>query len=560
MPASRLALGLRKLDELGFKPIKRPGPARCFVGELQCAKDSVKVRFEISDWEFTTYPTLVILERPPFLPALTPHVSGDGYQCYFVQGRVVLDRYRPDHAIWQCVEQARKELDHLSANPKYREREFEQEFGAHWAIGQKPHPIPVLLADVAGAGDGAVPCFGIGVDDGVYIIAASDETQVKALAEARGWPTPKLKKIGTYIVRSPKSPTLPSEQLPATIAEAFAWIKAWDPDAMKRIHAVLGQREWLGFKAIQFLIDTPAGWFGFFFDLNPRRALMHKRKPSGYRQHLYNKGNELPIIRVSVSQISPDFIHSRNLQFPSLKDRRITLIGCGAIGGYLAQALVKLGAGSGTGSLTLIDPDLLAPGNLGRHFLGMDSLYKSKAVALQEVLTRQFPHAKIVAEARSAAYPSDITGDLVIDATGEEAVSEAINANRRTKSRAEGVPVLHTWIVGNGECVQGLWVDQKKYACFRCMRRNDTARTPRFPVIDHDPETRIVGCSAYTPYAVSAPMSASALAIDMIIDWLKGDVSPRFRTRCVEGADIRKTKNQNVSPLEGCPGCSAPSS
>ena len=560
MPASRLALGLRKLDELGFKPIKRPGPARCFVGELQCAKGSVKVRFEISDWEFTTYPTLVILERPPFLPALTPHVSGDGYQCYFVQGRVVLDRYRPDHAIWQCVEQARKELDHLSANPKYREREFEQEFGAHWAIGQKPHPIPVLLADVAGDGDGAVPCFGIGVDDGVYIIAASDETQVKALAEARGWPTPKLKKIGTYIVRSPKSPTLPSEQLPATIAEAFAWIKAWDPDAMKRIHAVLGQREWLGFKAIQFLIDTPAGWFGFFFDLNPRRALMHKRKPSGYRQHLYNKGNELPIIRVSVSQISPDFIHSRNLQFPSLKDRRITLIGCGAIGGYLAQALVKLGAGSGTGSLTLIDPDLLAPGNLGRHFLGMDSLYKSKAVALQEVLTRQFPHAKIVAEARSAAYPSDITGDLVIDATGEEAVSEAINANRRTKSRAEGVPVLHTWIVGNGECVQGLWVDQKKYACFRCMRRNDTARTPRFPVIDHDPETRIVGCSAYTPYAVSAPMSASALAIDMIIDWLKGDVSPRFRTRCAEGADIRKTKNQNVSPLEGCPGCSAPSS
>ena len=560
MPASRLALGLRKLDELGFRPIKRPGPARSFVGELQCAKGSVKVRFEISDWEFTTYPTLVILERPPFLPALTPHVSGDGYQCYFVQGRVVLDRYRPDHAIWQCVEQARKELDHLSANPKYREREFEQEFGAHWAIGQKPHPIPVLLADVTGAGDGAVPSFGIGVDNGVYIIAATNETQVKALAEARGWPTPKLKKIGTYIVRSPKSPTLPSEQLPATVAEAFAWIKAWDPDAMKRIHAVLGQREWLGFKAIQFLIDTPAGWFGFFFDLNPRRALMHKRKPSGYRQHLYNKGNELPIIRVSVSQISPDFIHSRNLQFPSLKDRRITLIGCGAIGGYLAQALVKLGAGSGAGSLTLIDPDLLAPGNLGRHFLGMDSLYKSKAVALQEVLTRQFPHAKIVAEARSAAYPSDITGDLVIDATGEEAVSEAINANRRTKSRAEGVPVLHTWIVGNGECVQCLWVDQKKYACFRCMRRNDTARTPRFPVIDHDPETRIVGCSAYTPYAVSAPMSASALAIDMIIDWLKGDVSPRFRTRCVEGADIRKIKNQNVSPFEGCPGCSAPSS
>lgn len=558
MGASRLALALRKLGELGFKPIKRPGSARCFVGELQCAKGPVKVRLEISDWEFTTYPTLVILERPSFLPALMPHVSGDGYQCYFVQGRVVLDRYRPDNAIWQCVEQARKELDHLIANTKYREREFEQEFGANWEVGQRPLPVPVLLADVAG--DDVVSCFGIGVDDGLYVIAASDEAQVKALAEARGWPAPRRRKIGTYIVRSAKSPTLPSELLPATIAEVFAWIKSWDPDAMKRIHAVLGQREWLGFNAIQFLIESPAGWFGFFFELSANRKLMHKRNPSGYRQHLYNKGNELPIVRVSVRQISPAFIHSRNLQFPSLKDHMITLIGCGAIGGYLAQALVKLGAGSGNGSLTLIDPDLLAPGNLGRHFLGMDSLYKPKAIALKEALVRQFPHAKIVSEQRNAAYPSDIVGDLVIDATGEEAVSEAINANRRTKSRAEGVPILHTWIVGNGECVQALWVDQKKYACFRCMRRNDPARSQRFPIVDHHPETRVIGCSAYTPYAVSAPMSASALAIDMIADWLQGNVSPRFRTRSIEGADLRKIKNQNVSPIQGCPGCSPLSS
>jgi hypothetical protein len=154
MSASRLALGLRKLGELGFKSIKRPGSARCFVGELQCAKGPVKVRLEISDWDFTTYPTLVILERPAFLPALTPHVSSDGVQCYFMQGRVVLDRYRPDHAIWQCIEQAQRELDRLSGSPTYREREFEQEFGANWEIGQRPLPAPVLLAEAAG--DGAV--------------------------------------------------------------------------------------------------------------------------------------------------------------------------------------------------------------------------------------------------------------------------------------------------------------------------------------------------------------------------------------------------------------------
>lgn len=558
MPASRLALALRKLDELGFKPIRRPGSARCFIGELRCAKGPVKVRLEISDWEFTTYPALVVLERPPFLPALTPHVSGDGFQCYFVQGRVVLDRYRPDHAIWQCIEQARRELDRLSSMPKYREREFEQEFGANWEIGQRPLPSPVLLADVTGSN--VVSCFGIDVDDGLYVIAASEEAQVKALAQARGWPAPRRMKIGTYIVRSVNSPTLPSERLPATIAEMFAWIKSWDPGAMRRIHTVLGQREWLEFNAVQFLIESKAGWFGFFLELNANRKLMHRRRPSGYRQHLYSKGKELSIIRVSVKQISSDFIHNRNLLAPSLKDRKITLIGCGSIGGYLAQALVKLGAGSGTGSLRLIDPDKLGPGNLGRHFLGMDSLYRPKALALQEALTRQFPYSNILTETRNAAYPTDIAGDLVIDATGEEAVSEAINASRRRTSHAGGVPILHTWIVGNGECVQALWVDLRKYACFRCMRQNDVARTKRFPVVDREPETKIVGCSAYTPYAVSAPMSASALAVDMVVDWLKGDVSPRFRTRYIEGSEARKIKNQNVSPLDGCPGCSLPSS
>lgn len=60
------------------------------------------------------------------------------------------------------------------------------------------------------------------------------------------------------------------------------------------------------------------------------------------------------------------------------------------------------------------------------------------------------------------------------------------------------------------------------------MHRNNPARSRRFPVVDHDSETRVVGCNAFPPHAVSAPVSASALTIDMIIDWPKGDVSPRF--------------------------------
>ncbi|WP_430997615.1 ThiF family adenylyltransferase, partial [Klebsiella pneumoniae] len=128
--------------------------------------------------------------------------------------------------------------------------------------------------------------------------------------------------------------------------------------------------------------------------------------------------------------MSPDFIHGRNLSFPSLKDKKIVLVGCGAIGGYLAEGLVRLGAGTGQGELLLIDPDELAPGNLGRHTLGMNSLRQAKVTALAARLGLEFPHAKVTPQHRFAAFPRDLVGDLVINASGEEALSEAMNFHR----------------------------------------------------------------------------------------------------------------------------------
>lgn len=555
MEESRLALALNKLDELGFRPSKRIGTARCFDGELQCAKGPVKIRLMISDWEFTTLPTIVLLERPAYLPALTPHVSGEGFQCYFVHGRIVLDRYRPDNAIWQCVEQAKQEIDRLSTSSRYREQEFGQEFAANWEIGQNPAPIPVLLGEVSGSGP--FPCMKLEGASGTYLLVASNEGQIEALSKTCNWSVPERISIGSYVVQSAELPKMPKDRLPRTVTDVLVWIRSWDRKVTKQIHSILGQREWLNSKWVQFLISTPAGWFGFLFQIDSNRSLMCRRVPTRYRQYLYSNGEDVEISRVSARQISPEFIHSRNLLVNSLRDKRIKLIGCGAIGGYLAQSLVRLGAGTGSGGLTLIDPDVLVPGNLGRHFLGMDYLYRSKSEALSEALVRQFPYAQLLPEPRSANLPSDIAGDLVIDATGEEAVSEAVNAKGRSVSQGCGVPVLHTWIVGNGQCVQALWVDKPKFACFRCMRCMNDERAKRFPILEEEPETRMVGCSAYTPYAVSAPMSASALATDMIIDWMKGDVSPRFRTRAVEGANARTVKNQNVKPLKGCPGCEA---
>lgn len=168
------------------------------------------------------------------------------------------------------------------------------------------------------------------------------------------------------------------------------------------------------------------------------------------------------------------------------------------------------------------------------------------------MLTRQFPGARIAAQYRPV-QPSDLRGDLVIDATGEEAVSLSLNHWRLALPETGRPPLLHVWIYGNGECTQALWVDSSKHACFRCLRRLD--RTPRFDLQLSLPARRVAGCQAFTPYAVSAPMAAAALATDLTIAWLQGDPKPRFRTRMLEGVSARTLKNQDVDPLAGCPAC-----
>ncbi len=301
-----------------------------------------------------------------------------------------------------------------------------------------------------------------------------------------------------------------------------------------------------------------AGWLCFGFELDGYMRTSFKRRPSGFLQHLHKRGGGTAVFRYSVVEAGSDFVHSRNLSFPDLKNKKITLVGCGAIGSYVVPALVRLGAGTGSGSLSLIDDDTLWPENLGRHSLGYPSLFKPKSAELKAELSRQFPMSKILASDENVAeLPKLFDADLVIDATGEEAVSEMLNARRlRLSSRT---PLLHAWILGNGEAVQALWTQGVKGACYRCLRKSGPGdlKEERYPVLKAPPKRKQIACHAFTPFAVSAAMNAAALATEVLVDWLeRGDPSPRFRTRIADNADVHKVKNQDPERLSRCPACS----
>ena len=548
---------LRLLTHEGFTPKRARGRRRAFEGAFKLSKGAVTVRLEIVDWDFLEYPSVRLLKRPDFFPLLTPHVSADGDLCYFLPDSVVLDRFNPAASILLCLRQAQDVLEEICVNPIQRAQDIQDEFLAYWILGQSD-VWPVVMGTVA-VDDEWASYFVLGSEDNRTAMISRTRDEVSRFAHCLGLSQPRGGAVKCWLIRSSLYPAAPLK-LPETVHELLDYLKAWDKTVYNRVQQILERcGEYLDYSFVTFAVRTPAGWLGFGFDLHRQMRLGYRRNPNLYKQYLHNKGGSQRIFRLAVIDVSPAFLHSRNLIFPDLRGKHITLIGCGAIGGYLAQALARLGAGSGSGAqLSLIDCGSLESENIGRHCLGMNSLFQPKARALAEQLRQHFPEINVkpvIAEVQTT--PSLFAADLVIDATGNEAVSEMLNAYHRSARKAVP-PFLYTWIRGNGECVQALWVDSKKFGCYRCLRlpRGSQYRQERFPVLKHEPKVGFVGCHSFTPYAVSAPLQAASLATDMIIDWTKGNPSPRFRTRAIEGADLIRIKNQDVAPIDECPACS----
>lgn len=93
-----------------------------------------------------------------------------------------------------------------------------------------------------------------------------------------------------------------------------------------------------------------------------------------------------------IERVDAAWVHGRdaNAMLTRLAEASAALIGCGAIGGYIARGLMQ----AGIGTLHLVDHDSLKAANLGRHVLGAEWIGRLKATALSQQLARDFPHAK----------------------------------------------------------------------------------------------------------------------------------------------------------------------
>jgi molybdopterin/thiamine biosynthesis adenylyltransferase len=531
---------------------------RAFEGPISVGANVVNICFEITDWDFVHYPRVRLLEEFADGHSVYAHLDAAGGLCYFSPESVILDRFRPWEAVHQCLHAVEQVLTKALNHDAGRESEIQSEFVAYWAGGQLPFAKSVIVDELpSDAEEASYFSFdGPDVDHRALICQSSQQAQM--LVKALGYNQSTELAYTCFLFESTQIPRAPRKALPTTISELFSWIATWDRPLLRRIRTRLStHKQYLAQQRCVLALSTPAGRFGAEFAHNSTVRLGYRRKPSEYCNFLHSaKGGMTPITRLKLDEVGATYIHSRNLEFSSLAGLRVRLIGCGAIGGYLAASLARLGAGTGDrGEFSLYDPGDLEPDNLGRHVLGFRALFRNKAEALRDELISQFPYINVTAYPAEQSYTDKFFAtDLVIDATGNEAHNEKLNAYHVQRRLC---PVLYVRIRGNGECVQTLLSDTRRYACFRCLRHGEGSdyRTERFPVLKRLPTTRFRGCASFTPYAVSSALSAAALATDVVIDWKTGRNTPRFRTRRIENADLRQFPNQDLLPIKQCPAC-----
>jgi molybdopterin/thiamine biosynthesis adenylyltransferase len=490
------------------------------------------------DPTFLDLPRIRLLEIPPELPAAVPHLGADGGLCYLAKGTVVLDIYDPVGQSLACLQRAAVVLEQILNGEMVED--LTEEFFAHWAGW-------LCFVDIQGEDLGRQNCI-VAQSNGnsLWFITDNEDRTVKKLKSLCYQITDQT--VLTYRIKSSAQPRpLTNDWPPETVGDVLAWQSKLDPQCRRKIHERIKEGERRKANGVLIIIESPLMTYGFavLFERQVQKDTFTGRRDSSYG---------LKVTPVSVVRIDDRYLARRNMpKSKTLAGKNLAIVGCGTIGGYLSDMLVKAGAGTCGGKLTLVDFDYLLPQNIGRHRLGFPDLLSNKAEAMAKELKRSAPGAEI------RALPVDVRQsqlgklDLLIDATGEESLGHWLCSHYPLPT-----PMLSVWIEGPGTAVRALLKTNASGACFRCLWHSNSKGELHSTL---DPLPAVLaghGCEGlYVPFPASVSVHAASLGAEMVLDWVNDVYSPALRTRLIDREQQLATPDCDPLRDQECPICSS---
>ncbi|MCK7077696.1 ThiF family adenylyltransferase [Enterobacter roggenkampii] len=525
---------------------------------------------------FTELPIAFIIEQPEqFQNCLMPHVALEGFLCY-------VDQMEAD---WDSNDLAGtyKEIDaqiHLtlinsvSAATKglNDKRELEGEFAAYW----QPSETLFLLSNASRGTRLKTSLAKSLMSDGTtrqeYITVEESspedsEAVITKWLKQRYFPRNSLKEfpINTHYIAVNPSRLAGMKWPPVSFRDLLEWLEKSDHNARDRVIEHIKAE---GKKRYIFLFDVlNQDIFAIYVEFNTQSVDFRRHKKSAKNSTvklatmLGGKNVCTEYQRLGVTRADITTLLSRNARregTASLSEKRIALIGCGTIGGYLAELLLRNGAGCGKGLLHIYDSDIYKPSNFGRHTLSSHDFgsYKSLSLAarLQDSLHLQ---TKIVGFNKQFRINTDVMQkyDIIIDATGRPPVSKRIAAVVRNIPREQRPFIIHAFNDGNGWASK-VFIDDGR-SCYGCMVSNPEkyhdGTDLRFIALDISSETNKSCGSSYTLYDAAVSNITASLAQMAVLSTLEPELKWTYNEHVLEGG--RSFRPQFLPHQPNCSVC-----
>lgn len=188
-------------------------------------------------------------------------------------------------------------------------------------------------------------------------------------------------------------------------------------------------------------------------------------------------------VRTEFKQVRPfgiqrawrEYLLARTGNIPLKK--RVAVIGCGALGGRVAEQLAL----SGIDELILVDPEVFSPDNTYRHVLGSDSASRKKVEALKQELVRKRTGLRVEAYVGSAEQwmlnPNARNAcDAIILTTGKVALER--NITRRAYHERWPQRLISGWVEPLGLGGHVIASQTGIPGCLECLYTDSTGSRP----------------------------------------------------------------------------------
>lgn len=538
-----------------------------YVKSYQTLSGEFQIALVMEDDPHTKLPIAYLVKIPEACRGrLIPHISQEHFLCYVAEMEADWD---PNNlaSIYKDVDnQIKLTLNNALASAEAGEpndTELEGEFSTYWKPQEtlyllvspnKKERLSTLLSESE---------WSNGHSRKEYItINSSKDNEISKLSQwlkQRGLDT---KSIQQAPITSHFIPMRPSQLAgvpwpPASFRDVLTWLTNVDHNARDRMIDALMTAK---MKRNIFLLHVERqDMLAFYVEINHSILGLHRNHKQKRRKsiralvsQLGSKQVALDFKRLNVIKADRDTLLSRNLPRPgvgNLSDKRIALIGCGTIGGYLADLLLRSGAGCGEHFLDLYDDDDYKPHNFGRHVLTAHNFGRYKADALADSLMSSVHMAKHV---RGITTQFPITPEvisnynIVIDTTGRPPVSKRLASVVRSMQDKQRPILIHAFNDGNGRASKIL-VDNGS-CCYGCMVTDHAEYRNgidlRFESVDQESERNISCGSTYTPYDAAVSHITAALAQMAVLNTLEPVTPWTYNEHMLDGSRSRKPRFQ----------------